>query len=545
MKLLGALLLLAAVAASCATNGSAPASPGTAATATTTAPTAPPTSSLVPRAGTPPSTIPSAPTAAPTTVVPTTTSPVEVVPSDEDAGHDDAFEVDHGEVDRTHPFQPLERFCTTSTDPDEGPEETDRGISGESVTIVHLRTRLEELAMVGVTVDVGDTAAMFEAFTALINDGCGGIHGRRLDLRLVEVSALGGAGVDIDTLRTVACIEATEQIPAVVVVSSTGLQGRMADCLTVGHDVAFLTAQGQPEDLLRKAGGLLRSTSLASETAMRLAVRMAHDGGHLDGRFIAVVAPDSPGDMDSVEEGLLESLRDLGYDPVFHLIGCEGTTTCRVGREVVVDRMIAAGTDVVFPALNIVSLPGLIGEMAARGMPKPVILQSGFNGQSDNLAAGRVAAYSGVEAGRYYDGTLIVDSAQAGGADNPEFTPSPFDGMCNAEFMGMGGDSYDPGSAAYAMVTSVCTLMRMTARAVFDAGPDPRRRDVHHALQHLGPVDMGGMVPASTGHDNYVVPDAVRFMEYRYPCRRGSVADSPAAEDTGCVVATSDFMPLG
>ncbi|HIM85225.1 MAG TPA: hypothetical protein EYM59_05640, partial [Acidimicrobiia bacterium] len=98
------------------------------------------------------------------------------MPSDEDAGHDDAFEVDHGGVDRTHPFQPLERFCTTSTDPDEAPEETDRGISGESVTIVHLRTRLEELGMVGVTVDVGNTAAMSEAFTALVNDGCGGIH---------------------------------------------------------------------------------------------------------------------------------------------------------------------------------------------------------------------------------------------------------------------------------------------------------------------------------------------------------------------------------
>ena len=39
---------------------------------------------------------------------------------------------------------------------------------------------------------------------------CGGVHGRMIDLRLVEVSALGGAGGSIDELRNAACIQATE-----------------------------------------------------------------------------------------------------------------------------------------------------------------------------------------------------------------------------------------------------------------------------------------------------------------------------------------------
>ena len=58
--------------------------------------------------------------------------------------------------------------------------------------------------------DVGDPARMFNTFVWYVNNICGGVHGRMIDLRLVEVSALGGAGGSIDELRNAACIQATE-----------------------------------------------------------------------------------------------------------------------------------------------------------------------------------------------------------------------------------------------------------------------------------------------------------------------------------------------
>ena len=143
---------------------------------------------------------------------PATEEPVDIG-FDEPRG--DLFIDFHRTFDRSHPFQSLDVFCTSTPDPDSPPQATDAGITEDSITIVHLRTKLEELEGIGFAVPVGDPIDMFEAFTKAINEDCNGIWGRQIDLRLVEVSALGGGGEDIDTLRNQACIEATEDLNAV------------------------------------------------------------------------------------------------------------------------------------------------------------------------------------------------------------------------------------------------------------------------------------------------------------------------------------------
>ena len=175
-----------------------------------------------------------------------------------------------------------------------GPQAMGRGITTEAVTIVQLRTRLEELDQLGFGTETGNLVSMFEAFVGIVNDECWGLHGRRLDLRLVEASALGGAAVDLDTLRNAACLEATKSIPAVIVLNASGLAGTASHCITVENQAAFVSSDPQPSSIVAAADGRLLSDTFGAEQAMELMVTTVDQAGLLDGQNIAVIAPDTP-----------------------------------------------------------------------------------------------------------------------------------------------------------------------------------------------------------------------------------------------------------
>ncbi len=170
---------------------------------------------------------------------------------------------------------------------------TEPGITEDAVQVVHLRTRLEDYARIGFDLPVGDVADMVEAFVGILNDECGGIHGRRLDLRTVEVTALGGGGIDIDTLRSAACLEVVDDHDAVLVLDLTGLQGSAPLCLAGTERTPLITTEPHSSDDLRAARGRLLSTAVASDTQLELAARAAAEQGLLEGQVIAAAGPRS------------------------------------------------------------------------------------------------------------------------------------------------------------------------------------------------------------------------------------------------------------
>lgn len=456
------------------------------------------------------------------------------------------FEAFQNTFDRSHPFQPLERFCLSAEPVEDEPRATDTGITDQMITIVQIRTRLEELARIGMSIPPDESASALEVFVDLVNNECGGIFGRRIDLRIVEAPSLGGGGVDLDTLQAAACIEATESMPAVLVVDMAGLGSSAVRCVAVDHDVGVVSTGSHPLDLIADADGALLTLSPASEVLLAATVRSAEERGLLSGRSIAVVVGDSAGQPDSVEDGLVRPLRWLGYEPVLHLVGCEGSAACRLGRDTAVSRMVAAGADVVFPLLNLPSLPGLIGEMTRQEMPRPTFIQAGLNGQSGDVAARNVASFAGPAAGAFYDGALIVATQPTGSSRRSGSEIPSFDSMCNSEHARASGrpvgTTFPPASDMYRTVVEACAVIRIVARSIYDAGPDPRRRDVVHALEHLGPVDLPGMLPATSGHRKHALPDGTLDLEYGYPCGPDPV--DPGETDLGCIVPVGGFRKL-
>ncbi|MEE2631022.1 MAG: hypothetical protein VX752_03100, partial [Actinomycetota bacterium] len=451
----------------------------------------------------------------------------------------ETYEQFQASFDRTHPFQGLESFCLPTPAPESDPVATEPGITADSLNVVHLHTRLDELERIGFSVPVGDIDDMVRSFVGIVN-GCGGIHGRRLDLRTVEVSALGGGGHDIDTRREAACLEAREVHEAVAVLAVEAVPGTAANCLTRSGRTSFLSVRGTSDRDESRAGGLLLAQEPGARTAVEAMVRMADERDLLMGGTIGLVVPDAPQRSDDVVHVLVDALGALGHEPTIHLVGCEGTTTCRVGLDTAVAAMVERGVDVVFPLLNRTSLPWLVLEMLDQAMPRPTFIQSGLDAQGLDSVSSEVAEFGGSPAGAYYSGAWILDASATGSHRLDGFETRPFDEMCNRSYAEAAqrrtATVDDPTTDVYRTVTEACSLVRAVARAVHDAGPDPTRLGIQVALAALGSMDVSDMRPA-TSYDGHL---SVQLRRYEYPCDHG-----PGFGDTdGCLLPVSDPQPL-
>ena len=424
---------------------------------------------------------------------------------------------------RDTPFSSLDDFCVAH-DPAAELTDADDGISAESITIVHMRSRLEQLEDIGFAIPVGDPALMFQVFADYVNENCGGVRGRQVDLRLVEVDTFNPAE-DIDALRNEACIKATEDEGAVIVMNSTGFQGSATLCIAEEHNVAFITTQGNSQEFTDRSEGRLVSLSPTLGESLTWLSGYAIEQGLLEGKTIGVIAPDTPGQAEAVEEFLVNPLRDAGFDvPVYDIIGCQGSTTCVQGIQESVSNLLDNEVDLLFPTLNVVSWPQYIGEMITQGIEAGDMefMNSDFNSQAGDLVSSKVVAFGGAAAGELYNGAIVVDDAATGDFRDPNYELRPFNEMCNKTYADNGGVAHDPfdpvDNGQYGMVTTVCSQMRMALRAIYLAGDNPTRDQIFEQLANLGPIDTGNQLPSSLAPGKPSSPDAIHAMQFTYPC---------------------------
>ena len=430
--------------------------------------------------------------------------------------------------DRDHPFGSLDAFCVPHGAPTEPLRATEVGIGADTITFVHMRTRIEEIVNLGFAAPVGDPTDMFDTFTRIVNERCGGVWGRKIDVRLVEVAALGVGGVDIDTLRNAACIEATEEHDAVILLNSTSFQGTAQLCVTEEHDSALIGHQALPEEYVRRGSGRLFTTATTLEANLHALAEYLISTGALDGRRVGVVASNTPGEAEATEASLVATLQAAGVDVrVVDVLDCAGTSICIGGMAESVQRLFEERVDVLFPTVNAITLPAYITEMVTQGFaPGDVTFyNSDFNSHGNEIVAGLVVTFGGDAAGALYDGTVLLvhgDSGRYRLADYPGATA--FDEMCMREYRenSAGGEFYDPRDPdetnKHGMVGLVCSIYRVALRALYDAGPNPSRADVFAALENLGPVDLVSMLPGSLAPGKWTMGDSLQPVTFRHPC---------------------------
>ena len=444
--------------------------------------------------------------------------------------------------DRTGRFTGLDAFCRPADGPpNSGPVAVESGITAESIVVVQINTRLHELAKIGFDVPIGEPGRMVATFVDLVNTTCGGIHGRTLDLRTTEVSALGGGSLDIDTLREAACLEAVEVHQAAVVLAATPIPGTTAGCLTQRYRVSHLAVRGISDLDLIQGQGLLHSIEVGDRTGLSLALGAAIERGFLDGATVGVVVPDAPQRSDDVMASVEHALAEVGLTATRYQIGCEGTTTCQVGLDTAVAAMINDSVDVVVPLVDMTSLPWLILEMLEQEMPRPQFVLSGLDGQGLDAVASRVAEFGGPIAGSYYDGALVVDGSATGSQRLDDAERRPFDGLCAetwAEAQGLAVPTIESTTDdVHRTVVEACSLVRWVARAAEAAGPDPSRLALQVALASVGPLDVPDMRPTTVDGRRW---RTVQVRRYEYPCAHG--VGFGASE--GCLVPDSPPVVL-
>ena len=451
-----------------------------------------------------------------------------------------------------HPFMQVYEFCNAH---DAAPDRvaTDKGIEADTIKITHIRTKLEDLADIGFGTDVGDPAEMFETFAAYVNEQCGGVRGRMIDLHTIDVDVL---GVNVDDIRNAACIEAIEDHDAVIIVNSSGFEGSAALCIVEANETAFITVQPQPDEFMERSGDRLITMTPTAEESLRWLALDLIGRGDLDGRTVGIAAPDTPGQYEAVEAGLVNVLGDNGIDvAVFDKIGCSGALMCGEGTIESVSRMRAAGVDVIFNVLNAISAPLFLTEMLNQGF-EPGDVQfyaSDFNSQATEIVSQKIVQFGGAEVGALYDGARIMDSRNTGAYQFEDYEPTAFDQMCNDTYganspSGANHESEDrhDGNSRYGMTNEVCSIMRTALRAIYDAGDNPTRADIHAALANLGPIDTNEMIPGSIRPGKTRVPDTIHSLVFEFPCTKPYGLPVPGLEDTAgttCIYPIDEYRP--
>ncbi len=495
----------------------------------------------------------------------TPTTETEIEDADETAGagpqsaarniyddpRDGLFDEFQATMDRgDHPFMQIDAFCKAH-DPAPDRVATDEGIEADSISVVHIRQKLENLVQIGFASDVGDTREMGETFVAYINEQCGGVRGRKIDLHTIEVDIIGNQAQE---LQIAACIEATEDYKAVIVLNMTGILETAALCIVEQQQTILILNTSMPDSFTERSEGRLISSTNSAEQALRTLALNLIESGELEGKTVGVAASEAPGRYETVETALVDVLRANGVNvAVFDKLGCTGVP-CMVGGVETVGRMRSAGVDVFFNALNILTAPPFLNEMANQGF-EPGDVQfyaTTFNSQANELVSSKIVQFGGAGAGELYNGAVMLDSRDIGGYRLDDYEPKAFNEMCAETYA-----SYSPSrtrhdiesapgetSAPYGMVTNVCSFLRIAMRAIYDAGDNPTADDIHSALLNLGAVDSNEMLPNSIRPDKTTTPDVIRTFQWEFPCTRDYEFAVPGSPDGICIYPTSEFRPI-
>ncbi|MEO0495207.1 MAG: hypothetical protein AAF081_17510 [Actinomycetota bacterium] len=441
-----------------------------------------------------------------------------------------------------HPFTQVDQWCVAH-DAAADRVETDPGIGADEISIVHIKSRLEDAVDIGFGIPVGDMNEMFTVFTDYVNTECGGIRGRQINLETIEVSLFGATTQEE---RNAACLQATEDFDAVAIVNSSGFQGSATLCIVEEKETIFVSTQGQPDEFMERSGGRLFSLSNTNSENIRFAaVDLLASGTIAPGDVVGVAAPDTDGQPEDVEEHLVDVLRDAGVEVVFDVIGCSGSTICTEGVPESVANMRDAEITHFFNVMGILTAPGYVDEMVNQGFaPGDVqFIATDFNSQAGELVSSQIA--NSPTSGELYDGAIIIDFRDTGDYRDPDYQPSAWQEMCvglynESNIVGATHAWNDEGDSAYGMAVSVCTILRATFRGIYDAGDNPTRADVEAAMQNLGPVDLGGMIPATIEVGKGQMPNVIQTMDFTFPCDL-PIPFTRANGEPVCVTGRGDY----
>ncbi len=330
---------------------------------------------------------------------------------------------------------------------------------------------------------VGDTGDQtkaqeleFRAHIDVIN-AAGGIYGRKIETVTATYDIL-----DQDEGARAACLQLTDDQNVFAVFNTTGFGPPGALCLTREKGVPFLQGSGHPDEVYAQSNGLYSSTFDSQTRNFRNMVDTLQRVGVLEGKKIGVLGTEWIGLRRETQEGVIDTLRALGYDPeVYWLSGDPASSQSQI--PIAVQQMKAAGVQVQIMTVDFVSGLSYVQQADAQRFTPLYTGADPWGWTTDYTTANMPASFEGaisVTAMRLYD-------ARAG-------VPEPaLDAACAKRFEDANGidlDRANDPNALYVGTMFACGVVQRFERAALAAGPNLTRRGLVTAIGAQGTVEV-------------------------------------------------------
>lgn len=351
---------------------------------------------------------------------------------------------------------------------------SDVGVTADTIKIGLLVPTSSE---VGSTTDQRDVqVAEFRAATDAINER-GGIHGRKIVLVDATYDVL-----DQDEGTRASCLSLADDQKVFAAFNTTGYGPPGALCLTREKGVPFLQGSGHPEEIYGQANGLYSSTFDNQTRNFRNMVQILHDLGALRGRKVGVLGTEWIGLRREQEEGIVHTLRALGYDPfVYWLSGDPVSSQTQI--PVAVQQMRSNGVTAVMLGADFISGQSFAQTASAQGYTP-------FYGAADPWSY--TTDYVVANMPDSFDGSISTTAWRT--YDHRAGVPEPaIDAACAKEFeedTGIDLDRTNDPDALYTGTLLACGVVQRFEKAALAAGPDLTRAKLVQAIANLGTIEI-------------------------------------------------------
>jgi hypothetical protein len=346
---------------------------------------------------------------------------------------------------------------------------------------------------------------------------CGGIGGRRLDLR--EVSETGNPATD--------CLAATTPMRPLVVVALAA--SAAAQCIVHDRQTILLTESDASNADLAASSGRLMATG-SSEGTERARLLDLVSSGRLDGRAVAIVAAPADGAFVQSARAALATRRIRPVDP-------------------------RRATAVLEPTLDVASVLRLTMATTPTRRRQPLDVYGFAPATAADLQQVRQLS-GGVSGGILHRANLFAFAPTTDPAYRASRSPNTYSEMCNQAYTHAlptstsstttTSPSDAPLSASYLGIADVCLALRIVARGVFAAGPETDPTSLVSALHRLSYLDLAAPGGTPKPRPNQVVNEPVTriaqvvvLTEVRRPCP--SPASTSAGVDSTCWTPVSGW----
>lgn len=384
---------------------------------------------------------------------------------------------------------------------------SDRGVTPTSITIAFLLSDLAGVSKAGFGVPGFDIKSQEQYINVFVNDvnAHGGILGRKLTPVFVTYDP-----TNQQTSQT-ACLQATQDHEIFAAVDSGGgLNEEGMLCFTQQNHTPLIGvgAFGVARYLYTESGGYLYTVAPAGARSLANTAYLLSQQGSLKGKHLGIVDRDFPGALQTVTDGLIDILKQSGYQITYRADLSSNDETAASQVPVAVQQMQAHGVDAVFLLPDFIIGTEFV-QSADKAAYAPLYYASDFESETNDTSVQSMPS-------TFQAVGVTVNRTGEWRVNMPE---PAVDAGCRKTYAAATGTNPQRSDNVYAAVGLACGLIDVLARGARAGTAQLTRVKFIAGLQSIGSIGFPYFGSFSFRPAKYDGADAIRILKYDSTCK--------------------------